>query len=276
MNSKITFKNIEHEAAYAAQGYFTTPFLEDNAVASLEQIFHRHFKLDELPSVFDTIATPSGKLIESVYEQINSVCQPFIEKLVSNYFVTGAIFIVKKSGDDSYKELHIDPSMTLEEFNNIGVWIPLCDVDERVGRMCLLPDSQHFLPPFNTPSIPCPYSEIEAVVSPDLVCFNMQKGEALFFNNSMLHCTEKNTSGKTRIAVVFKLVDKNAPVATVYFDPTAERDKQVSVYEQEKNIFVNGNFRSPKPLPSSRFVKFVPNLPKKFTAADYALLSAPK
>jgi hypothetical protein len=276
MHHFITFKHAEAQQSYARQGYVILPFLNDTAVEQLYAVFNRHFSLDTLPEVYDTIATPEESTIKQVYQDIYSVCHPFLEQTVSHYFVAGAIFIVKKSHQESYMGLHIDPSMTLEEYNNIGIWIPLCDVDEQVGRMCLLPQSQYFLPPYNTPSLPCPYSDIEDLVRPDLVCFNMRKGEALFFNNSMLHCTEKNTSVITRIAVVMKLIDESAPLATVYYDPAAEAGKQVSVYEQERNIFTTDKFRSPKPLPGSRFVKYVPELPKEFTAAEYQQLMCAK
>lgn len=168
--------------------------------------------------------------------------------------------------------MHIDPSMTEEGFNHIGVWIPLCDVDENTGRMCLLPDSEKWLPPFSTNSMPYAYQHVEHLLEPKLSCLDMKAGEALFFNNSMLHCTQKNNSGKTRLAVIIKLIDKDAPLSTVYYNPAAPENEKVSLYQHSYNFFIDALFRTSTPPTSSKFIKFIPNLPHIFKEDEIAKL----
>jgi len=269
MRGNLKFLSEEHHSRYFKHGYLTIPFLNPYQVSQLEQIFNRNFDISAVPSVYDTVADIPIEKVESVYHQINEVCQSNFDKVVKNYRIVASIFIIKKSEDDSYKGVHLDASMTLEGYNNIGIWIPLCDVDEQTGRICLLDNSHHFLPPYNIPSMPCAFHHIESIVEQHLTCISMRSGDALFFNNSMLHCTQKNRSGKTRIAVVIKLIDVNAPKVTAYYDENSPEGKKLRLYQHEDNFFLPGAFKMPMPPPSSRFVGYVPELPRFITEEEF-------
>lgn len=272
MKGNFSFKTPEHNTSYFESGHVVMPLLNTEQIAKMQQVFEEHFNPAELPQVYDTIATEKTDTIEVVNDAINKVCADLLEKVALNYRIAGSIFIMKKSGDDSYKGVHLDASMTMEGYNNLGIWIPLCDVDEQVGRLCLLNNSHRFMPPYNTPSMPCPYSQVEHIVEPHLTCFDMKAGEALFFNNSMLHCTQKNTSGKTRVSVIIKLIDANAPMVTAYYNPQEIAGKQVKLYQHDYDFFIKGKFRQPEPPASSKFLGYVADLPKTFTKEEVTSL----
>ncbi|MCW5906363.1 MAG: phytanoyl-CoA dioxygenase family protein [Chitinophagales bacterium] len=268
-NNYMQFTDLSVQQQYSDKGFATVPFLNEWQISALENIFHKHFKLDQLPAVYDTVATTPAATIQAVNKEVLNICGSLIEQHLKNYYWVCSIYFVKKSGGDSYKGMHLDTSMTIEGFNNIGVWIPLCDIDERNGQICLLSGSQKWLPPYSTPSMPYAYEKVEHLLTPKLTCLNMKAGEALFFNNSMLHCTGQNTSGKTRLAVIIKLIDVNAPMATVYYNAGAPSGEQVSLYEHTKDFFVNAAFRNPQPPATSRFVKFIPELPVVFKPDNF-------
>ena len=269
IKGNLVFKDSKHQEEYISKGYTIIPLLDNHEVTKLETVFYDNFNVDTLSSVYDTIAIAEVDKIQRINEMINNIIAPKTHAVIAKAQIIASIFILKKSSDDSFLGVHLDPSMTTEDYNNIGVWIPLCQIDKSAGRMCFLPQSQYFIPPFNTSSIPCAYSDIESHLKPEMICLDMQAGDALFFNNSMLHCTEKNTSGRNRIAVVSKLIDENAPLATVYYNPNASEGKQVSLYQHYENIFLNGKFRDSYPPESSNFIKHVPELPIKFDQHSY-------
>lgn len=255
------FKESSIQQLYKAKGYVSVPFLNDIQISLLERIFHKNFNINELPPVYDTVASTPAETIRAVDDEIIKICLPILQQYLENFYWVCSIYFVKKSAEDSYTGMHLDPSMTMEGYNNVGVWIPLCDIDENNGRICLLSGSENILPPYSTPSMPYAYEHVEHLAEPKLDCLCMKAGNALFFNNSMLHCTQQNKSGTTRLAVIIKLIDANAPLATVYYNPNAEKGEQVSLYEHSKDVFVNGAFRSPTPPENSTFLKFIPELP---------------
>lgn len=268
MLGNLRFINDEYNRKYFRDGFLTAPFLKPEEIDLINNVFHRHFHFANMPSIYDTIAETPPETIEAVNLELNAICETILKKLLINYRIVGSIFFIKKPGEDTYKEFHIDPSMTKEGYNNIGIWIPLCDIDEQTGRMCLLKHSHQFLPPYYSTSMPYPYREVEHIIAPHVICFTQHAGEALFFNNSMLHCTQKNTSGKIRIAVIIKLIDENAPLVTPYYDAEEEPDKQVSIYQHNYDFFVKCNFRNASPPEQSKFLGYLPGLPKIFNEAE--------
>lgn len=268
MKGNLKFTSEVVSKNYFDKGYVITSLLNQDLVKRLETIFYNNFDVQSLPQVYDTIAATDVITIQKVNDEVNEICQTVLAQTFSNYRIVGSIFFLKKSGEDSYKGMHLDATMTLDGFNNIGVWIPLCDIDEYTGKICLLDNSHRFLPPYHTPSMPCPYSEVETVIEPYLTCLTMKAGDALFFNNSILHCTQKNVSGKTRIAVIIKLIDENAPLVTAYYDENGEIGKKVKLYEHEYDFFITGKFRLPVPPANSRFREYVTELPKSFSADE--------
>lgn len=267
---KLFFNDPKLQSDYVRNGYVVTNFLEQAKVKALENEFYKIFggKLSQLPSVYDTIATEDVETINKVNEAINRVCAESIHALISNARIVASIFILKKPGNDSFKGLHVDATMTTEEYNNVGVWIPLCAVDENVGRMCLVRGTQHTVK-YNTPSMPCPYHDIETELLKEMICFDMLPGQALFFDNRMLHCTEMNKSSTNRIAVVSKLIDVDAPLVTTYYLPENQQGEKVMLYEHIENIFESDAFRLPTPPSSSKFIGYVNDLPKQVTLEEY-------
>lgn len=264
----LIINNNEFLKQYLTQGYFKTKFLDTFQVNQLKEIFQNNFSIKELPDIHDTIANTPTEIIKKVNREINAICEPFLQQVLSNFKIVGSIYFVKKSGENSSLGLHLDPTLTTEEYNNFGVWIPLIDVDEDTGQMCLLPYSQNYLPPYFTPSMPNPYLEFAKDISKKMHCIPMKSGEALVFNNSIVHQTPKNISGKTRVAVVIKIIDANAPVATVFYDESALKNKKVSVYVQEDDFFISEKYKSISPTETSQFLFYVKNLPKKLSLKD--------
>jgi len=230
----------------------------------LGEIFSKHFDIELFPKVYDTIAFTETGLIKQVNEEINSECLKELKKILKGFKIVASIFFIKKPGEDSHLSLHIDTSLTIEPYNAMGIWIPLCDIDEATGRFCLLENSNYFLPPYNTPSMPCPYSQVEDMLNPYLRCISMKAGDALIMDNSIVHCTQKNISQKTRIAVVIKIIDQSAPLVTTYYDESAEDGRKVKLYKQDEDFFTTENFRLPTPPASAEFMSYVPGLPKLF------------
>lgn len=268
MVGNLSFLSKKLQEEYDKKGYLTTTLLDQPQIAALEQIFHNYFDLSAIPTVYNTVGDVPVDLMTIVSANINQICANFLDTIVQNYRIVASIFIVKKSDENSHIGAHIDGSMTLEGYHNIGIWIPLCDINDQTGKICILNNSQHYLPPYSTTFMPHPYRQVEDFVEQNLTSFSVKTGEAFFFNNSILHCTKKNISGKVRIAVLVKLIDANAPLVTAYYEETAPSGQKVKLYQHEETFFLPASFKSSVPPASSCFVRYVPELPKIFTEEE--------
>lgn len=264
----LRFKNFEQEVLYRKKGIVHSAFLNQEEIKGLKQVFYNHFKFDDLPDIYDTMAKEPVDKIKDVSEQIVAVCKEKLDQIIENYKVTCCIYFTKKKGDNTEITMHVDPSMTHEDYNNIGIWIPLVDVDNNTGRMCLLEGGQHLMPPYYNAAMPAPYLAISDEIIEFMRPYDMKAGEALFFNNSIPHYSEKNITEQLRIAAVIKIVDDNAPVVTAYYDPEEDSSSKVKIYEHHDAFFISEGFKSNQPPKSSKFIKEVNDLPIVFKPED--------
>ncbi len=268
MQTNLNFIDEKLQKEYNDRGYFITPLLDDSQISKLQDVFYSCLDVNKLPTVYDTVAEIPVEQVLQISKKINDICKGSFDLIVENYKIAASIFISKKPGNDGFNGYHIDATMTHEKYNTVAIWIPLCDVDEKVGRMCLLENSHCFLPRYNIPSMPNAYKDVQSFASKHVKCFNMKKGEALFFEGSMLHGTELNSSESIRIAAVIKLIDIHAPKITAYYHEQAPEGEKLALYEHNDDFFLPQAFKSSLPPEDSSFVGYVPSMPKIFTQSE--------
>ncbi|MCS6933621.1 MAG: phytanoyl-CoA dioxygenase family protein [Chitinophagales bacterium] len=268
LQSGIRIKNIGNNHQYFSSGATIIPLLNEEQIGKLLRIFYTNFNPDNLPLLYDTIATEPAHHIKKINQEILSVIGEPLSNALENFEIVCSIFIIKKPGNDSYLNFHIDPTMTYRHLNNMALWIPLCDIDEHTGMLCLDLATRNMVD-YYTFTMPCPFAGYEETIRKHSVCFPMKSGEALLFDNRILHCTERNLSTKLRVAVVSKIIDKSAPLVTVYYFKDNPPGKQAALYEHKRNIFLSGEFRLSVPPDDSIFVKYLPHLPLSFSEDAY-------
>ncbi|MCS6955796.1 MAG: phytanoyl-CoA dioxygenase family protein [Candidatus Calescibacterium sp.] len=264
----MIFSDSKKNNEYFSRGYTVLPLLNESQVDELLKIFNQNYSLEKFPSVYNTIVNASEREISFINDSINTIIYPSLTKVIFDFKIVASAFMIKKPEADSYLNFHIDPTMTYKHLNNVALWIPLCDIDETNGLFYLEPYTKYMID-YYTPSMPSPFFGYEELIRQNSICFKFKKGEALFFDNRILHSTGKNESGTTRVAIVTKLLDAGAPLATPYYEAEKSINRQVSLFEHRRNIFLTGEFRNSTPPPDSVYIEYLDHLPMRYSQEEY-------
>jgi len=174
------------------------------------------------------ITTDDGGMFYSVYSQdigyrkrihveIGRILKPTFEEHFHDYRTMLNSFVVKAPGANSEFYLHQDTTGLDEwHFSPLSIWIPLDDVNEHNGCLGIVPRSHRFFSPYRSISFPAPFDQISSDVKRFIIPVEMKKGEALIFDNRLVHNSSQNLSGTTRTAVVCGLFPKDAKLITCH------------------------------------------------------------
>lgn len=175
---------------------------------------------------------------------------PLVEKLFIDYRILTGGFYVKPAGSDEIS-IHRDLTFT-NNFNdvNITIWCPLVDVDETNGALLMVEGSHKLVPGIMTILTKPFFSEYEDWLKENSKIIRLKVGEVLLFDNTILHGSSRNGSGKMRYAVNMLCIHQTAQ--TVYYYPDKiDLEKKFEVYQIDQNFleshtsqdFFAGNLR---------------------------------
>jgi hypothetical protein len=200
------------------EGYAVCPFLPEEAVAALRDIYLREH----------TIANAEGGMFYTLYSQdlayraridaaVGEVMQPFLEAFFHSYKVMLHGFIVKVPGPKSGFLIHQDTT-GLDEFrySSLSVWIPLWDIGQEDGAMCLVRRTHRMGYPYRGISFAFPFDKIHSTVKRYLEPVYMKAGEAIIFDQRTFHASLPNRSDKNRVVAVAGLFPQDAEFLHAY------------------------------------------------------------
>jgi len=214
------FADPQLESDFTREGYVVLPLLDEESVQRLLSLFND--TVSELPSAF--FATGMGSDLERrklVGEGMYEVLGPLLARLMPNFTViTGRNFVVKR-GADSASHIPMHQDLTFVDQNverGVHVWIPLVDVNHANGCLKVSPKSHRLTNDIAAVGkLTRTYDAIRPIFEEDCtVSVPMKAGEALFFDERMMHGSEPNTVPAVRPAAHIALV-RTGTKQRVYF-----------------------------------------------------------
>lgn len=199
-------------------GFRVGEFLSEGELSELKSIFDKHhdFRQDK-GGMFYSVYSRDLTYRKQVYADIEAVIAPKLDQWFKDYRVVLYSYVVKVNGPESDFYLHQDTTgLDESKFSGLNLWIPLTDVNMDNGCMVAVPRSHRFFTPFRSISFPAPFDNIQQKVHEYLQPIDMKAGQALFFDNRIVHKSTPNTSDETRVAIVVGILPKDAKLTTVH------------------------------------------------------------
>jgi hypothetical protein len=199
-------------------GYQVSPFLDESALNELRQLYDKTHQIDDKKGgMFYSVYSRDLEYRKKVHDEIGRIIQPSLDKYLQDYKVIINSFVIKAPGPKSEFHLHADTTgLDERKHSALNVWIPLIDVDKDNGALALVPESHKFFTPYRSISFPAPFDHIQSTVKKYLEIIPVKAGEALIFDNRMLHNSPPNTSNETRVAIVCGLFPKDVSMMTCH------------------------------------------------------------
>lgn len=262
MSRKIQiFSNAELNKALNRDGYVIVPF----------------FSQEELDGVFQDIQAKTAKLTfngnqndlvevdyhctfldedtqyrKDVFEAITKLFQPVLAQLQDYKFAQANLF--NKPSGKGYVAPHQNLTIVDEDkYTSVSIWCPLQDTDKNNGTLFLLPQSHRDrFARYRNADINMKYEqEFDFEDGGKLTPINVKAGEALIFNDAMIHGSPENYSSGNRY--VFHALGVPQEARVVYCKKDNDRMKIYGVADDFWQYFIPGS-----PAPSENLLEDLP------------------
>jgi ectoine hydroxylase-related dioxygenase (phytanoyl-CoA dioxygenase family) len=231
---KGIFREQELQEQFHENGYVIVPLLTEEEISELLQLYQDCYP-EGVQGFFTTTFANDVAHRERVNRSIQAFCSNRIKELFEHYKILFSSFIVKAPGEKSELILHQDMTLVDERYySGINIWCPLIDLNEKNGAIQLLPKSHRFFNTYRGSSLPDIYDNVVPELKKLLQPCYLKAGEAVIFDQSIIHYSPPNLSDKERPAINTFVAHKEAVIRICYWDK--EREGEVEIFEQEDNF----------------------------------------
>lgn len=235
-NNKRILQNEEWQQQLFTEGYVVVPFYTKEDTRHLTEFYYDITSQNKHGFQPTTYFTDNAYRIKASNEIIQTA-RPHLERLLSDYKTFMGSYIVKHADNNSELGVHQDMTLVDEStFMGMNIWSPLCDTTPENGALYLIPKSHRIFPTYRSATIPNIYDKYVDVVKRYMQPVYMKAGEAILFDNSILHFSPINRSKETRIATNVFVTHKDAKITITYND--REKNK-IELFEQEDDFFTS-------------------------------------
>ena len=244
-------------------GYIKYPFLSQNEIDYLSEVFLSYIKMDG--DVID-FAKNLGYYI-SVFDSnlekrnyINNILKEVfyhkVDQLLNDYKILYGNFMYKQQGGHEI-EVHQDFSFVDEKkFTAFNLWVPLQDTSSFNGGFHLIESSNKLFNSYRSSTIPHNLTHYNEAFKKLMKPVDVKAGEGLLFDHRLFHYSTPNQSEKVRIAVQMVLIPKEATPVMYYYRPESDKNN-LEVYEITEDFLLTKNLWT-NPTDSLRLIGTTP------------------
>lgn len=276
---KILFDNNK-EKELLEKGYTTTSFLSAQEVAMLleglgklrpDNSFDISNNDNSLPSYHYSILDTDIEYKQKSTSLIQEIFQPNVNRIFNNYQLLTSSFFIKppyKGFLDAHQHFPITT-----DFNDISViiWCPLIDVDESNGTLQVVEGSHKITPGVFAFGYPPFFIDYCANIKKYSKPIPLKAGEAIIFDNNLIHWSTENNSSKYRFTAQALALPSEIKPVFYYFDSNSPQ--RFEVFEVNSKFFIEQILmelfeKPPKNLKSLGFVENKNQVLSEQTFAD--------
>ncbi|MCB1598526.1 MAG: phytanoyl-CoA dioxygenase family protein [Xanthomonadales bacterium] len=232
---KRVFRDLAHQQALERDGYVIVDFLDSTQVATLEQ-HYRETHPEPVRGFYASTFAPDKTYREAVDRRLREIAKARIEALTQDIKIIFGSYIVKGSDEGSQMNIHQDMTLVDEnQFNGINIWCPLTDLDEHNGAIHVLPGSHRLLRTLRGSTLPAIYDGVREELMQILEPVHLRAGQAIIFDQSIIHFSPPNRSGRDRVVINIFFAHQDARMMICYHD-RSQPERTVEVFEVDDSL----------------------------------------
>ena len=227
------------------KGYVVIPFLTKEETTELKNFYYEYHS-PTLEGMYATAHVPDIDLRMKMNDKIKEVFSRAIEETFCHATALGGSFIAKGKGNNGTLKPHQDWNIVNEEkYRSFNIWVPLVDLTDNNGAICVMPQSHLWQKTFRSANTPSVFQNIENELWDAMKKLYMKAGEALIYDHRLLHASGNNNTDEIRLATVFGIIPDEAEM--MYYHQKDEHT--IQVYKSNPEFFLYGNiFEGPQGL----------------------------
>jgi hypothetical protein len=236
-NMLQVFKDENSQREFEQNGYVILPFYTEDELKQLKEVYYRlhpHNESGFFPSTF----SKDKAYRNTADSEIRRIGQRSLEQYCQNFKVVCGSYIVKSPDPGSGMCVHQDMSLVDEsKFTGVNIWAPLVDLTIENGALFVLPGSHRLFPTYRGSSIPEFFSPVMDKMIDYLHPITINAGQAVFFDQSIIHFSPPNYSDDIRIVTNTYFTHETAQFRTYYW--AEEFGGKVEVFDQAEDFMTN-------------------------------------
>src|ERR1700722_20381584 len=206
------FRAAEHEAQFERDGVVLVEGLGADAVTETEAVF-RETSDPGHEGWHHSLSLTGVAQRQRIDAFLRERFGEALAEILDGFSTLHAAFSSKGADPGSAVPIHQDWSLVDERSHrSLSVWIPLCDTTHENGGLAIVKGSHRLPHTIRGTGVPASVRLSAEALSPYLTRYEMQAGDALFFDHRMIHTSPPNTSGRRRTAAAIGLVPNEVPV----------------------------------------------------------------
>jgi len=231
------FREQSLQDAFEKDGFVVVPFYTEAEVKELTELYYRLHPKDEKGFFPSTFSKDKNYRVVADAE-IRRICQRGIDQYLEDIKVICGSFIVKSPGPESAMCVHQDMTLVDEsKYTGINIWVPLVDLTPQNGALQALRGSHRLYPTYRGSTIPGIYEEVSEEIKPYLETLYLKAGEAIIFDQSIIHYSEANLSDKVRIVTNTFFTNKDATFNIGYWNK--DFGSKIELYAQDDTFMTD-------------------------------------
>jgi flavin-dependent dehydrogenase len=247
-NDEMMASNTSLQNQLQHDGYAVVDMLNEKEFANLLELvgqFQFHFSNNrnrEKLKYNNTFFESDIEQKKMFYQTMSNFLQPKVDLLMDNYDVLFANFWEKKPGDAEViihqNWTHVDES----QHRSYTIWIPLQETSEVNGTMEVIPNSHYQFSTMRGLNMEYPLSYafksiVKEIKEEFLLPANLKPGQAIVFDDALIHYTGPNNSTNNRVAVQLVVKPKSVKGLFYYKHKEITTGNNVEVFEADADFY---------------------------------------
>lgn len=234
MERKV-FQNSDINDKFNKDGYVVIDLLNEMEVLELTSFFYSVDHSSDRGGFYTTTWLEDNSVRLATNNEMKRLLSPKLESILDNYKYFYGSFFVKKAGKSNNCDAHQDWSCINEpEFTSVTIWCALQDVDEKNGCLCILPRSHRLTNYIRGRHMSNYLEQVSHLINKNnLKPISIKKGQAVIFNQRMIHGSFGNYSSGLRLAC--GLVGAPAEAKLIHY--VANGDASLKILDAENDLF---------------------------------------
>lgn len=249
------------------KGYVKVPFLSASEVTSLLELLEQlhpnnSFDIqkdeDSKPGFYYSVMNADIEYKRKATESIQKVFAPHIDRLLDGYkILTSSFFVKPPQGGFLDAHQHFPLSTNINDISVI-IWCPLIDVDETNGTLQVVEGSHKIVPGVVAYCYPQFFKDYPEKIRKCSKPLSLKAGEAIIFDNNLIHWSNENTSAKYRFTAQIMAIP--AEIQPVFYYSDKNCTDKFEVFEINSEFFIKQILlelleKRPENLKSLGFIK---------------------
>lgn len=249
-------------ATFHEDGYVVVDLLSDDEIQYCKDCYlntEKELKKTVDSNRYNSLEIENYTYRSNVYNSLAPYLQEKINRFVKKFQIIGINFAIKKAQGEEF-EPHVDDSHTNNNHIGINVWIPLTDVNPENGSLYLFKGTHQIDIPMRGIGLPFPYLKHIDYIKQHTKPLTLKKGQAVIFNDKILHGSGKNNTFNDRAAIIVGMIPQEAsPEVFVRYKDLGHG--RAELFEAPPEFFFKFNFeKRPNGFKSFGIFDYIPTI----------------